>query len=209
MSGAEPRVLVTGFGPFLEVRDNPAARAARAVDGALIPWGAGEARVVGRIIPVSYARGPAATMGLARRWRAHAIVGLGVARGRAQIAVERLGRRAPLSDSADVDGVRLDDLEPGGPEIVAATGAVDALARALGALVSEDAGGYVCNAWLYRVTRACERLASPLQPSVVFVHVPDQGVESERLIGALPTLWRETSIAAATTRRRRPSASTS
>lgn len=196
MSATPRRVLVTGFGPFLEVMDNPAARLARAVDQAIVPDQDGDIEVIGRVIPVSYARGPQTTLDLARQLRVDAVLGVGVARGRLTVCVERYGRRAASPDHADIDGERRVELDPDGPDLVAATAPVEALARALGALVSDDAGGYVCNAWLYRVARAYEQGASPLRPLVAFVHVPDDGLAPERLLAALSVLWRVSSIAA-------------
>jgi pyrrolidone-carboxylate peptidase len=59
-----PVALVTGFGPFLDVVDNPSGALARALDGSRIgPW-----RVVGMELPVSTARAPA--LSLARACRA-------------------------------------------------------------------------------------------------------------------------------------------
>ena len=45
--------------------------------------------------------------------------------------------------------------------------------------MSEDAGGYVCNGWLYRVGRAL-----PDTP-VCFVHIPPTGLAPERLLEGL------------------------
>lgn len=165
-------VLVTGFGPFGAVVDNPAARLARGVDGRRT----GGETVVGRVIPVSYARGPDATIAAARMFRPRFVVGIGVATARSGIEVER--RAVAIGDgrTPDVDGVvqvRLD-----GPDVVAATLDAERLAAALGADLSDDAGHYVCNAWLYRVARA-------LDVPVGFVHVPSAGLDAERLLAAL------------------------
>lgn len=168
-----PVVLVAGFGPFLEVVDNPAARLAREVDGRH----GGGVRLVGRVMPVSYARGPSACLAWAAELGADAIVGIGVARGRELPLLERLGRRDADRALADVDGEALADL--GGPEVVELAG-VEALAEALGVGVSEDAGRYVCNAWIHRVGRA---FAGP----VAFLHVPDEGFDVERLVEGLGT----------------------
>lgn len=189
-------LLVTGFGPFLEVQDNPSGRLAEAVDGVRLGRpGEPGLRVVGAVLPVDYDEAPARTVSLARSLGAFAIVGTGVALGREQVCVERWGRRLARPDLADVGGRRLADLEPGGPVRVEATAPVVALAQALGALVSEDAGGYVCNAWLYRVLRALAR--SPgVAPDVAFLHIPPQGLAPERLLGALDLLWSPPSTAA-------------
>lgn len=165
-------ILLTGFGPFLDVADNPAARVVRALDGRRL---AGET-VIGRVLPVSYRRGPAETVAVARRLEPRLVLGLGVARSRGRVTVERVGR-PDVGAAPDVDGERPARLGAG---LVRATVDVDRLAAALGAEVSDDAGDYVCNAWLYRV-------ASTLDVPVGFVHVPVRGLDPDRLARALLT----------------------
>lgn len=181
-------LLVTGFGPFLDVVDNPSGALARAVDDAALSGlcdrvfpllDAGPVRIVGRTLRVSYADAPAEAVRLAWELGAIAVVGCGVAVSRPRVSVERVGRRR-CGPGADVDGNVLAALAPdGAPDEVPATLCVDALAAALDGEVSDDAGGYVCNAWLYRVARAL-----PGVP-VGFVHVPAAGIAPERLIAAI------------------------
>ncbi|MEC7946485.1 MAG: hypothetical protein VX265_02890 [Myxococcota bacterium] len=172
-------ILVHGFGPFLEVEDNPAARLACAVDGASI----GGRAVVGEEIPVSYARGPAASIARARALDAALLIGVGVARSRSVVCVE--SRAVPLGHEhlADVDGVQLARLAARGARSVQATGPVSKMAAALSGVVSADAGRYVCNAWLYQTVRA---LGEELP--VLFLHVPPPGLAPEQLLAALETI---------------------
>lgn len=165
-------ILVTGFGPFGAVVDNPAARLARAVHGRRI----GGHTVVGCVIPVSYARGPDTTIALARDLGPRFVVGLGVATARGTVEVERRAIAAGDGRTPDVDGVILDRLD--GPDVVHATLDAERLAAALGADLSDDAGRYVCNAWLHRVAQA-------LDVPVGFVHLPADGLDPERLLTAL------------------------
>ena len=72
--------------------------------------------------------------------------------------------------------------EPG-PVRRRATVDVPALADVLGGEVSEDAGTYVCNAWLYGVLGACPCPAT-------FVHVPVGVVDVGMFLKALGTLKR-------------------
>ncbi len=169
-------VLVHGFGPFLEVGDNPAARLARAVHGCR----AGGLRVTGEEMPVSYARGPAHTVARARALGVGAVVGVGVARRRAVVSVEAVGRNALDPATPDVDGVSRAFVEAGGPAERHATVPPGPLAAALGGVVSHDAGRYVCNAWLFCVVGALGR-----DLPVAFVHVPPAGLPPERLLAAL------------------------
>jgi len=165
-------ILVTGFGPFGAVVDNPAARVARGVDGRRT----GGETVVGVVIPTSFARGPAATIAAARTLRARFVVGIGVATTRSGVEVERRAVAWGDGRTPDIDGAILDRLD--GPEVVPATLDPERLAAALGADLSDDAGRYVCNAWLHRV-------ATGLDVPVGFVHIPSTGLDPERLLAAL------------------------
>lgn len=187
------RALVTGFGPFLDVVDNPSGRLAEAVNGLHLAPGV---EVHGLRLPVSYARAPALTLEAVARLEPRLVIGLGVAMGRPGVCVEALGRRRPLSGSPDSDGVILEDLEVDGPEVVGATAPAQALAQALGAVVSDDAGGYVCNAWLYRVLRGLEILPPARRPAAIFVHLPAQGLEPEVLCRGISSIWSALSTAA-------------
>ena len=134
--------------------------------------------VVGRVLPVSWQAGPDAASEAARQVGAQLVVGLGVAMQRGRVEVETVA--VCQSDAKpDVDGVCDGGLE--GPAEVRATLDCERLADALGAELSRDAGRYVCNAWLYRVTRA-------LDVPVGFVHVPASGMTAERLLRGLASL---------------------
>jgi pyroglutamyl-peptidase len=167
-------VLVTGFGPFLDVVDNPSGRAARAVDGRAVA----DLRIVGRELPVTYEGGPAAAVALAQELDAVAVVGLGVDQRTRTVDVET--RAYNRAGRPDVEGHAPGVLEPGGPPLLYSNIDANRFAAALGARVDDDAGRYVCNAWLYKVARA-------LLPArqVVFVHVPTDGVDPDRLLAAI------------------------
>ncbi len=167
-------ILVTGFGPFGEVTDNPSGALAMAVHGARV---AGHT-VVGVELPVSYSRGLAAAVRAAREAPCDAVIGVGVATSRERVEVERFGHNR-TGPTPDIDGEVPGVLEPGGPARFESSLPAGALAAALGAAVSEDAGGYVCNGWLYRVGRALPGIP------VCFVHIPPAGMAAERLLGGL------------------------
>lgn len=114
--------------------------------------------------------------------------------GRAEaITIERLGRRAcgPSPDAAGY-APRFGYVRRGGSETLASTLCTDELAAALGEVgipsaLSDDAGGYVCNATLYR-----SLAAAPACCRVGFVHVPPvgSGWTAERLRDAAVTVLR-------------------
>lgn len=169
-------ILVTGFGPFRDVVDNPSARAARGVDGRRI---AGET-VLGVELPVSYAR---ATAIIARYIAAHGrprlLLSLGVATGRPKVEVETRAKRIEGPLPADIDGDR-----PiwEGPDVVPTRVNATVLAKALGGSTSGDAGDYVCNGVFYRAL-----IDYPDLP-VGFVHLPADGIAVDRLLRGLAAL---------------------
>ena len=166
-------VLVTGFGPFPGVDDNPTSVLARAVSGATV---AGHI-VHGVVLPVRYDEAPARTIALARELGAVLVVGTGVAVRRERVTVERVGRAAV--GRPDVAGWTPASLD--GPPLVPSTLDVATLCAALDADPSDDAGSYVCNAWLHGV-------AQGLEVPVGFVHVPPTGLPAARLLAGLEAL---------------------
>jgi len=165
-------ILVTGFGPFLKVSDNPSGRLALSLDGRTL---AGH-KVVGRVLPVSYERAPALTLALVGEQGVFSLVlGTGVATTRTTACVESVAH-AECGQQPDVDGQCMLQL---GHKEVASTLDAARLADCLGAELSSDAGGYVCNAWLYRVAAALP------QTAVGFVHVPSDGVAVEPFAAGL------------------------
>ncbi len=155
-------VLVTGFGPFPGVDENPTAWLARGLDGATL---AGR-RVAGRALPTAWAEAWPTLRAAVAAVEPRALIMLGVATGRARIEVERVARNrcAARVDHAgcgpDGDAVVL-----GGPATLPTRLPWrDLVGADVG--VSDDAGDYLCNLVFYR---ALHDLALPL---VGFVHVP-------------------------------------
>ena len=170
------RVLVMGFGPFLSVTDNPAARLARQLDGVV----AGDVQLIGRVMPVSFIRSVSTTQRFLDAIRPAALLGVGVARARQVVTVEACGRNVGCGTTPDVDGQVRSCLDPEGPDKVMVTFPPQPLAAALGAVVGHDAGRYVCNAWIYQMLRATH----PALP-VGFIHIPPAGLPASRLADAL------------------------
>lgn len=170
-------ILVTGFGPFLDIRRNPSGDLAQRVDGLRLR---GET-VLGELLPVSYVRSTATTVALARKHRPRLVLGIGVAAARAEPWVEARG--VPVSESTpDIDGDRGLSILRGVSE-QHATLDVEGLAAALGCGVSRDAGRYVCNGWLYRVAQDLPDLP------VGFLHIPTSGLSPRLLAQGLAALF--------------------
>lgn len=170
-------VLITGFGAFPGVTDNPTVVLARAVQGVVV---AGHP-VVSEVLPVTWQGGPQRAIALARAQNAVLVVGLGVAMDRSQVCVETVATQQDWA-RPDASG----GLPPtcDGPPWVSATLDCERLALALEAQLSNDAGRYVCNAWLYQVTQA-------LDCPVGFVHVPSGGLAPSLLFRGIEALLSE------------------
>ena len=167
-----PKILLTGFGPFLDVLLNPSGEIARALDGKKLSG----VQVSSRVLPAAYRSvGPAFAEALEEMAPTVpvALLSLGVHRG----SPYRLEKRArPVLDSAqlDADGVRGNQLDFLGERELHTTLDVPKLVTALedggaeAVVVSENAGGYVCERCYYEVLTLAERLALP----GFFLHVP-------------------------------------
>lgn len=163
-----PTALLTGFGPFPGVPDNPTAHLAARLDGAV----AGDRAIRAERLSV-------ALDGLAARLEAAVLAHrptilllTGVAERTAEIRLEthawnRADFPCPDQNGAWPRGVAL---RPGGPDHYRAPLPEQPLARAMDGLGlpwrwSDDPGRYVCNALYYY---ALDRLRLPC----LFLHVP-------------------------------------
>jgi len=171
-------VVVAGFGSFDNVVNNPSSAIAAALDECVL----GNIHVMGREMPVSYERSVDVCEMWVRANKAVALVGIGVALDRTEITIERTGVRPLVGAREDVDGrpPRAQGLSQ--PETVQSTADVERLAQVMEARVGDDAGTYVCNAWLYQ---AVLRFDIP----VAFIHVPPMGLDSGKLLSAIEAIW--------------------
>ncbi|MGM0578956.1 MAG: hypothetical protein ACQEXJ_24755 [Myxococcota bacterium] len=162
-------ILLTGFGPFRDVEDNPSGWLARRLDGSML---AGRP-VVGVELAVSYEEVRRRIPALVSELRPVLAVSTGVGRPGA-MRLERKARNAVRSREADVLGRTPvgEAVVPTGPPLRSCRWDAEALAGALSAPdlaveTSEDAGGYVCDAAFYV-------LVHHLPPDVPggFLHLP-------------------------------------
>ena len=171
-------ILVAGFGSFDDVVNNPSSAIATALDGCVL----GDVHIVGREMPVSYARSVDVSEMWVKTHHAVGVVGIGVAMERDRVTVERIGVRPSPSARKDIDGRPPPPFPTDSPQRVESSVDADGLARLLDAEVGDDAGAYVCNAWLYQSQL---RLDVP----VAFLHVPPMGMDSGRLLMAIHSIW--------------------
>lgn len=170
-------VLLTGFAPFGGGSVNPSALAVEAL-AAETPAGAiAGLRLQTAILPVTYARAGAALHDAMHVARPDIVIAVGLAAGRADIAVERVAVNLDDATLPDNDGVvRIDTpVVPGGPVAYLADLPVKAIAariRSAGipASVSHSAGSFLCNHIFYLLCH--EAAQSGRRPRVGFIHVP-------------------------------------
>ncbi|MCK6570231.1 hypothetical protein L6V77_03880 [Myxococcota bacterium] len=180
---SRPTLLVTGFTAFAEHADNPAARLAQDLDGAVFDG----VTVVGRTLPVTW-DGAFDTLAAAVEFaRPGALLMFGVA-ARPGLWFETLGRNVQ-GDRADARGCRpaRAEIEPGGPPARLSRLPWSRLSGGpLPTQYSHDAGDYLCNHVLYRALGAFDRV--PLRGFVHIPPLPDSGAPfaepPERLLAA-------------------------
>jgi pyroglutamyl-peptidase len=164
------RILITGFEPFGGHQTNPSGLLAQRLDGRDV---AGY-RVVGRLLPVEALALPAALAGAISEAEPDAIVGLGLAAGRTALALERTAVNLLDFEEPDNAGTILRET-PVRENGAAAYFTNLPLSRILAAwhaagipgYVSDSAGTYICNQFLYEVLALNERSIP-----AGFVHLP-------------------------------------
>lgn len=164
-------LLVTGFEAFGGIAVNPADILVRRL-GASPPAG-----VSTLLLPVEYERAAARLLAEVDRIEPAAVLMFGLAGNTQYLRLERFGRNRCTSAAADNAGVRrvgLDAVE-GAPETLETGFDLAALRDDLapivpGIVLSDDAGGYVCNDLYFRVLLGL----APRRPAVpaLFVHLP-------------------------------------
>lgn len=167
--GAAARtILVTGFGPFLDVQENPSWEAIRGLAGARI----GASRVAVARLEVTYASAAEQLQQALDRERPEVVLALGVCR-EAALRLERTARNQDTAASPDAAGEARPGrtIREGGPATLPTRLPLEALRTALvrdgfEVLDSDDAGGYLCNHLFY------ELLVRRPAGVAGFVHVP-------------------------------------
>ena len=152
----KPTILVTGFGPFAGVEENPVQAVVETFpEPNDFPF-----VVERRVLEVSYAAAVEDVTAFVAALRPGAVVLTGLAETRSEISIERLASNIRHSTEVDNDGIAAFDeaIEPGGPDIVRVTtpskDILTALAKnGINAGYSYSAGTYVCNYVLYRTLR--------------------------------------------------------
>jgi pyroglutamyl-peptidase len=184
------RTLLTGFGPFPGVADNPSGRIAEHFAAA-----PGQFELVARVLPVSFQRTSALVPDLLGAGDPfHAALLLGVASRAREMRLERFAHNRDGLSHADVDGFvpKAETIADGAPARYETVAALAPLRERLAAdgmpvCISEDAGRYVCNHAYFTALHAIHQGGLPTR--CLFLHLPP----------ASPTLTIEQQIAAVQT----------
>lgn len=164
-----PRILVTGFAPFLDHAANPTAWLAGRLDGARI----GGAEITAMTLPVTFDGAVPALLDAVAATGPDAVVMFGLAYETDAIRPERLALNLDDSAAPDNDGQvrRNRPIDPAGPLGYWSSLPLDAIiddleAGGIAVRTSRDAGGYICNHLFFGL-----RHARPALPAG-FIHVP-------------------------------------
>ena len=166
-------ILLTGFEPFTPHKANPTEELVRGFDGRRVA----DAVVHGVVLPVHHADAAPRVAALLEALRPSAVLHLGLAAGRARIALERIAVNVMDYAVPDNAGCLKTDEPciPSGPAAYFATLPLRTIlerltAEGVPAYVSDTAGTYLCNQTLYTTLHAVNGMPAP--PRVGFIHVP-------------------------------------
>jgi pyroglutamyl-peptidase len=182
---AGPKLLATGFGPFPGAPENPTAALIAGLAG-LPAEALGGSALRAVVLPTDYRRSWEMLCDLYAGFAPDVVVHFGLDIHAEAIQVERIGRNAVDPMKRDAAGYAPPDgrVHLAGPDLLHATLPVSSIVDALteaghAAMLSDDAGGYVCNATLYR------SLHAEAAPQVGFIHVPPEkasGAMQQKLV---------------------------
>ena len=166
-------MLVTGFEAFGGDAVNPSLEVAKALDGRVV----GDAVVRSAVLPVHHAEAGPQVRRLLDETDPLAVVHLGLAGGRARIALERVAVNVMDYDTPDNAGYRArgEPCVPDGPVAYLATLPLAAilsalLAEGIPAYVSNSAGTYLCNQTMYGTMHVLAQRRHPARAG--FIHLP-------------------------------------
>jgi pyroglutamyl-peptidase len=166
-------ILLTGFEPFGTYTTNPSGEVAKALDGRAF----GAEVIRGVVLPVHHREAALAVGRLVDEIAPRAIVHVGLAGGRARIALERVAVNVMDFEIADNAGYRAtgEACAPGGPAAYFSTlplaAILDALvAEGVPAYLSNTAGTYLCNQTMYTTRHLLERRGLAIPAG--FIHLP-------------------------------------
>lgn len=179
-SKERPTVLLTGFGPFPNVPVNASAYLARRIAreaSSVLP----QVRFVAEVLPTEWEKAPSLVAELHEQHRPALALHFGVAAGSQIIRLESQAVNS-CRNAADAAGALplRGNLSADGPAVRASSISIPEIAAALEAKgfscsISDDAGGYLCNAVLYHSLAHAEAHGG----KAGFVHIPRELSEEQ------------------------------
>lgn len=170
-----------GFTEWGDVKSNPAAKIAEALNGDTLRFGGTDVDIVGQSMPVSYEAAINQTLSQVQTLQPVLLLGIGLRASASQAEVESKARRK-FGGSADVRGqVGAPSSYVRGRRTVRSRINDKKLAKAINGRVSSDAGSFVCNAWLHQITERSDVLSG-------FVHVPKYGIDVRHMLEGIKAL---------------------
>lgn len=165
-------LLLTGFEPFLQFRENPTAAAVKMFDGEVI----GDYRVTGRVYPVAFDQINELITSDIDALKPDVVVNLGLAGGRHTIDIERIAINC-IDGRTDNEGFTPDGekIDASGLDGLFSTLPIKRLEKALKAnhvpaRISNSAGTYLCNNLMYTSLNHIRQ--SGKSTPAGFIHVP-------------------------------------
>ncbi len=169
----EKTVLLTGFEPFDKAAVNPSQKIAEALHGRIV---AGH-RIVGAVLPTTFARTSRELQRLLKTHRPALVVALGQAGGRDGISIERVAINIVDARIADNAGAQPIDrpIIKGAPAAYFSTLPIKAMRERLReahikAHISNTAGTFVCNQVFFALAHVIAEQQPPVRGG--FIHVP-------------------------------------
>lgn len=175
----DQKIILTGFGPFGDVSENPSAAIARGLNGEVI----GGHAIIAEVLPVEFETASKRLRDLLRQHEPALAVCLGVAASRRVLSLERVAIN--LMDARIPDNAGTQPLDQpvvaGGPSAYFTSLPIKAMKEAMtksGATVevSNSAGTYVCNCLFYALMHA---LRDQPDRRGGFIHVPPATPEQD------------------------------
>ena len=166
-------VLLTGFEPFGPHLVNPSELLVRSLEGRIV----GGCVVAVRVLPVETRTLPDRIEAALREEQPEFVIGIGYAPGRAALGIERAAMNVLDFELPDAVGAmrKNDPVRRGGPDGRVATLPLREIVAAWAEVgvpgyVSDSAGTYLCNQWLYEALALTTNASPPIPTG--FIHVP-------------------------------------
>jgi pyroglutamyl-peptidase len=206
-------ILLTGFEPFAGDTINPSWQVAKALDGRQFSGAGGEtARVSACCLPCAFGASLQALNQAFDATRPRLVIGLGLAGGRSEIALERIAINlddARIPDNAGAQPIDVAVID-GAPAAYFSSLPIKAIRHALRVAeipcsISQTAGTFVCNHVFYGLMHRLAEIAGATATAISdrnnaldsgplrggFIHLPYLPAQATR-IGAAPSMSLET-----------------